>query len=84
MVKVIGLSLVAVMSATSMTSCASTEIVKVETTSGDEVNVRAEHDNPSGLQTPMTWGDYLWLNLISIGAAIGIAIAVGSASPRYQ
>ena len=51
--------------ATSMMSCASTEIVRVETVSGDVVNVRAEKDEPTALDAPVTWGGYLLLGLVS-------------------
>ena len=35
-------------------SCASTEIVKVQATDGEVVNVRAEKDEPTALDTPLT------------------------------
>ena len=52
-------------------SCASTEIVRVKTTDDEVVNVRAEKDEPTALDAPMTWGDYLVLTLISLGISLG-------------
>ena len=61
-------------------SCASTEIVQVQTTDGEVVNVRAEKDEPTALDTPITWADYLLFSLISIGLSLAsAAIIVGQA-----
>ena len=57
-------------------SCASTEIVRVQTTDGEVVNVRAEKDEPTALDTPMTWADYLLLSLVSIGISLASAAII--------
>ena len=59
-------------------SCASTEIVKVKTTSDEVVNVRAEKDEPTALDAPMTWGDYLLLTLVSIGLSVASAAIIAA------
>ncbi len=74
--KVLGIFLAVAVFATSIGACASTEIVKVETTAGDEVNVRAEKDEPTAFDTPMTWGDYLLLSLVSIGISLASAAII--------
>ena len=76
--KMFGLSLAVAVLATSMASCASTEIVKVNTTSDEVVNVRAEKDEPTALDAPMTWGDYLLLSLVSIGISLASAAIIAS------
>lgn len=62
-------------------SCASTEVVKVKTTSDEVVNVRAEKDQPTALDAPMTWGDYLVLALISIGLSVASAAIIAAQTP---
>ena len=76
--KVLGLLMTVAVFATSMASCASTEVVKVKTTSDEVVNVRAEKDEPTALDTPMTWADYLLLSLVSIGISLASAAIIAS------
>ena len=76
--KVLGLFLTVAVFATSLASCASTEVVKVKTTSDEVVNVRAEKDEPTALDAPMTWGDYLLLSLVSIGISLASAAIIAS------
>ena len=57
-------------------SCASTEVVRVKTTSDEVVNVRAEKDQPTALDAPMTWGDYLLLTLVSVGISLASAAII--------
>ena len=59
-------------------SCASTEIVRVKTTDDEVVNVRAEKDEPTALDAPMTWGDYLVLTLISLGISLGASAIIAN------
>ena len=49
MIKGLGLILAVAVFATSIGACASTEIVKVEATDGEVINVRAEKDQPPRL-----------------------------------
>lgn len=63
-------------------SCASTEVVKVQTTSDEVVNVRAEKDQPTALDAPMTWGDYLVLTLVSLGLSVASAVIIAAQAPR--
>lgn len=74
--KALGIFLAVAVFATSMASCASTEVVKVRTTSDEVVNVRAEKDEPTALDAPMTWGDYLLLWLVGIGISLGSALII--------
>ena len=74
--KALGILLAVAVFATSMVSCASTEIVKVEATDGEVINVRAEKDEPTALDTPYTWGDWLWMTLVSVGINVALVIAL--------
>ena len=76
MIKSLGVFLALSVFVTSVMSCASTEIVKVEATDGEVVNVRAEKDEPTALDAPMTWGDYLLLTLISLGISLASAAII--------
>ena len=79
MMKVIALALVIVLLAT--TGCAHNAMVKVKAEDGRVYNVRSERAQPTGMDVPIVWGDFLLWNGLGIGIGVVTAIILSS---HYQ
>ena len=61
--------------------CAHNAIRSVEATDGEVYNVRTEREEPTAMDVPIVWGDYLLWTGIGYGVGIiGLIVVAGIAS----